>query len=245
MECLYLPQLDQNATELRFDGDQVRHLRVLRIRPGQHVYVSNGQGLRAIATVVALDRTSARVVVESVEKEPGELPHSLTVAFGLLSAHDRIEWLAEKCTELGVQRLVPLRTQYAQVSHLPRRERLVAKMIAALKQSQRSVLPCIDEPTTIEELLKRTDTIPIVCAPDGKAPSVPSDNCTIIVGPEGGFSNSERALLKERSVEHWSLGGLRLRSETAAIAAVSLVVASWRSYMSPRNERMRERTRGM
>ncbi len=229
MECFYAPELEAQTKTVSLDAEQIRHVHVLRYAVGDRIYISNGRGVRAVAVIAALNRTSAELRVEQVELLPGELPHRLTVAVGVLAASDRMEWLLEKCTELGVHSIVPVQYDRTERSRLHRPERLHAKMLAALKQSQRSLLPTLTQPIRLEELPQVTSGVIVVCDPAGKSPVVPNSDCTIVVGPEGGFSPREEAILRQWEHRRWSLGGLRLRSETAIIAAVSVVTAAWRA----------------
>ncbi len=229
MECFYAPELEAQSKTISLDAEQVRHVHVLRYAVGDRLYVSNGRGIRAVAVITALNRTSVELKVEQIELQPGELPHRLTVAVGVLAATDRMEWLLEKCTELGVHSIVPVQYDRTERSRLHRPERLHAKMLAALKQSQRSIMPTLAQPIGLEALLQETSGVIIVCDPAGKSPDVPDGDCTIVVGPEGGFSPREEVLLRQWEHQRWSLGGLRLRSETAVIAAVSVVAAAWRA----------------
>lgn len=231
MECFFDPTLESNSRELSLDGDELHHLHVLRVKKGDRFLVSNGRGLRALVRLISFDHAHAHCIVEHLEWMPGELPFRLTLAVGILLARDRFEWLVEKCTELGVARIIPIIGDYSQKGDILRIDRLYTKAVAALKQSQRSVLPSIEEPQRIEELLEATQDTVVVCVPDGRAPSVPRCDLTIVVGPEGGFSPRELECLAAGNIEAWSLGRLRLRSETAAIAATSIVGAAWRSYI--------------
>lgn len=226
MECLYVPQLDDDSRIIEISGDELHHLRVLRCRSGDMLLLSNGRGLRAVGRILSLDRKTASVAIENLQRFPGELPYRLTIAFGLLASLERIEWLIEKCTELGVHHITPLILERCQIVRLRRRERIVAKMIAAMKQAQRSVLLQLEDPITLEELLTTQSTL-IACMPGGEPPCIPLNDCTLIVGTEGGFSPKEERLLAAHGVQRWSLGELRLRTETAAVVAASIIRDKW------------------
>ncbi|MCS7302648.1 MAG: RsmE family RNA methyltransferase [Bacteroidota bacterium] len=245
MECLYVPTLDGTEEVVIIEDNEYRHLRALRARIGEFFYLSNGRGIRAQGKLIAMEKSTARMVIQRVEYLPGELHRRLTIAVGLIASRERMEWLVEKCTEVGVHKIIPLVTERTEVSTLQRRERLLAKMVAALKQAQRSVLPILCEPMSISELLTTVDgTNIVVCDADGTVPCIDDNNYTIVVGAEGGFSPKELALFEKLNVQRWSLGKLRLRTETAAIAAASMVAIHLHSYMSPLSDRMRERAEG-
>jgi 16S rRNA (uracil1498-N3)-methyltransferase len=244
MECFYVPSLEEGALHVVLEHDEMHHLRVLRCRIGDRVMLTSGRGLRATGHITSVDRHHALVSIETIEHYPGELPYELTIAVGILSAHERMEWLVEKCTELGVCRIQPVQTELAELRHLRRPERLHAKMIAALKQSQRSVLPTLADPVPLGDVIARASGVVVVCDPAGDAPIPPMAPCTIIVGPEGGFSRSEQQLLDRAGCVRWSLGRLRLRSETAAIAAASIIATQWSANYAPRSDRTINRARG-
>jgi 16S rRNA (uracil1498-N3)-methyltransferase len=231
MECLYVPTLEHDSREILIEGDELRHLRVLRCREGDTLYASNGRGLRALIRLHHIESQYARATVEAIENAPGELPYRLTLAIGMLAARARFEWLVEKSTELGVARIVPLVLDRSENIHSFRRERWHAKAIAALKQARRSVLPAIEMPQRLEDFLATCTATLIVCTPDGNAPSLEPGDLAIVIGPEGGFSPREEHILASVGVRKWSLGSLRLRSETAALVAASFVRIAWSTHI--------------
>lgn len=231
MECLYVPTLECDSREILIEGDQFRHLRVLRCREGDSLYASNGRGLRAVVSLRKIETRCARATIEAIEFAPGEMPYHLILACGVLAGRERFEWLVEKCTELGVARIVPLFLDRTENTHSFRLERLRAKAIAALKQSRRSVLPSIETPLRLEDFLATCTTSLIVCDPEGSAPSVEPGDLAILIGSEGGFSSREEQLLAAYGARKWSFGSLRLRSETAALAAASVVHVAWSRHI--------------
>ncbi|MCX7930374.1 MAG: 16S rRNA (uracil(1498)-N(3))-methyltransferase [Chlorobi bacterium] len=224
MECLYVPDFDSHSTLVTIDGDAFKHLRALRCNSGEHILLSNGKGIRARGVVSSISRDAAHIAIKEIQCRPDELPCHVTVAVGILSSDDRIEWLVEKCTELGVHRIIPLQLDRCQRHQLRRPDRLEKKAIAALEQSQRSTLPEISQPITLETLLRSTRGTVIACDPRGSVPNRVAHECTIVVGPEGGFSEHEETLLAQYSCVRWSLGPHRLRTETAALSATAIAI---------------------
>lgn len=232
MECLYVPALDISTHEILLDGAELHHLHVLRCRPGENIYVVNGKGLRARCILSAISRVEARLVVIAHEFFPGELPSRLTVGIGIPANRERLEWLVEKCVELGVTQIVLVSLDRCQRSALVRVDRLKAKMIAALKQAQRSVLPTLDYADNMEEfLLYVKDSFLVICDAQGNSPALPIGDTAIMIGPEGGFSEREYSLLTTIGVRMWRLAPFRLRTETAVVTAVSVVVHKWLSQV--------------
>lgn len=93
------------------------------------------------------------------------------------------------------------------------------------------MLPVIEMPQRLEDFLATSAASLIVCAPDGKAPSFEPGDLAIVIGSEGGFSPREERILASFGARKWSLGSLRLRSETAALVAASVVRVAWSAHI--------------
>lgn len=218
------------------DGDRHHLQRVLRVRAGEPVSVSDGRG-----SVLPCRLTAAGELV--ADGEPGFRPRSqppVTIAFAPVKG-DRPEWAVQKLTELGADRIVALSCERSVVrwdgeraaSHLDRWRRVARE---AAMQSRRAWLPDIDDhPRPPAALVEpgagtpiRAGATPAVPEPgsggvvraDRGAPALAPGVHTVLVGPEGGWSPAERALLPAAG-----LGPTVLRTETAAVAAAVLVCA--------------------
>jgi 16S rRNA (uracil1498-N3)-methyltransferase len=200
------------------DDPDAHHLeRVLRLRAGEAVTVSDGRGRwRAcrFATGAALQ------VDGSVVVEPEPAP-SLTIAFALVKG-ERPEWVVQKLTEVGVDRVVPfvaersvVRWDDAKAARNHERLRQIAR--EAAMQSRRVWLPSVEPVTTFSDLASRPGAA--IAERGGGAPSL--DHPTVLIGPEGGWSDTERA----RGLASVGLGAAVLRAETAAVAAGVLLTA--------------------
>jgi 16S rRNA (uracil1498-N3)-methyltransferase len=142
---------------------------------------------------------------------------------------DRFRWLVEKATELGVTRLIPISTERSVVSPgQSKLHKLEQTVIAACKQSGRNWLLPIDELRTLPEALQKLPATEQLLAAHPKGQDLaewtsnPECGCTVIVGPEGGFTDEECTLLLSANARVVSLGETILRTETAAIA-----LAAW------------------
>ncbi len=228
--ALFFPSRVDPGELVTLDTDESRHARALRLRPGDTVQLLDGAGGRAFGTLLQGDRGGFPVRIrESVleEEDPGAY---IGLAVGLLSDKNRMEWLIEKSVELGVREIQPLQSERAEGFFKKDRAGRVA--IAALKQSQRTRLPCIGDPVGWDGLAgvaARYDWV-LLCHEGADPDSDPAtilepvgerDRVLIVVGPEGGFSEEEvdRAG-KEFDARIVSLGPTRLRAETAAIAVL-------------------------
>jgi 16S rRNA (uracil1498-N3)-methyltransferase len=191
-------------------GDDHHLRRVLRVRPGEFVSVSDGAGAWRWCEVHG--DGSLRPVGE-VATEPR--PSPITVAFALVKG-DRPEWIVQKLTELGIDRIVPFESARTMVRwrggkeahHLARLERVARE---ASMQSRRVHLPEIATVRVAAEILAEPEMC--IAEPGGEAPT--SAISALAIGPEGGFAPEELALSSRRV----SLPGGVLRTETAAIAA--------------------------
>jgi 16S rRNA (uracil1498-N3)-methyltransferase len=211
-------------------GNHARHLsQVLRAQVGQEFDISTGKEVRrGRISMVAPDRVEfdlGEVVAHSAEG-------AITVALSIFK-FDRMEWAIEKCTELGVARIIPVIAGRAE-SHLAtaavrrvERWRRIAQQAA--EQSRRISPPEISAPVKFDELVGMTADARIVLAETEEElllkDAVRLDAGTVLLafGPEGGWKPQELAAFREAGWTAASLGDTILRAETAAIAAVAIV----------------------
>lgn len=224
MECLFAPDLTAGTVTVRLAGDEARHARALRLRSGDAIFLSGGQGLAARAVVDTAARDELTVSVTEFLPEYGEPARRIVLALGILDSRERMEFALEKAVELGISDFVPLQTRYSQHSRTST-ERMRSKALAAMKQAKRARLPRVHDALTPEQFLALfcTDATVVLADENGQS-TLPSDgDLCIIVGPEGGLAEEELALV--RSLPHCvavRLAGRRLRAETAAVLAVGL-----------------------
>src|SRR5579864_7458911 len=217
-------------------GDHADHLiRVLRARVGQEFDIATGVVVRR-GRIVSIAATR-------VEFELGEaVPAASTVNVTLLLAifkFDRLEWAIEKCTELGVSRIVPViarRTDaHLAAASAKRVERWRRIARQAAEQSRRSLPPEIPAPIKLPEAAGLAGNLRIVFAeseqqtslPDVLASRPPATEAEVLlsVGPEGGWTEEELNLFQKSGWLSASLGSTVLRAETAAIAATAITIS--------------------
>lgn len=211
--------------------DESRHARkVLRVQAGDAITVVDGQGGTYLVEVTDAGRAVSGRAVEKTLDE-GEPSVGLHVALGTLHQPARWETFLEKAVELGCTRITPLMTERTQSSRLKMR-RLEHIVVSALKQSGRSRLPVLDEPMALEDVLVQGQANRIICheaTPDARRldevmGSLKGDGgMSVLIGPEGGFSDDEVALANGNGWETVWLGPRRLRAETAAMAVAAAV----------------------
>jgi len=211
-------------------------VQVMRMKPGDPVRLFDDQTGEWLARMADPDKRRAVVTIESRTLPRESVPDLWLCAAPLKKG--RIDWLAEKACELGVARLIPTITQRTIVDR-PKHDRLRAHMIEAAEQCGRTALPELAEPVTLARLIKDwpAGRALIFADEEGGAPFTEvAAQCpapaAILIGPEGGFTDAERALIaavpEARAV---SLGPRILRADTAAAAAVSLwqaMAGDWR-----------------
>jgi 16S rRNA (uracil1498-N3)-methyltransferase len=232
MDYFYTPPQHIASDSLTIEGDEFSHLtHVMRKDAGDHIRVVDGIGHAFDCTLVARENHVARCTIRQRHRHLHEPENDVTLAVGLLKNSASFDFLVEKSTELGVNRIVPLITERTIPRHA-RVERWQKLALAAMKQSGRCVLPAVVQPARFDEFVRSAQAalrvIPheLVDAPafgdlvrTERAVSV-----TICIGPEGGFTESEVADAREQGFRAATLGRRRLRTETAAVVAVALAI---------------------
>jgi 16S rRNA (uracil1498-N3)-methyltransferase len=224
---------------LRIDGPQAHYLlAVMRAKPGDAVKLfddATGEWLGVVASVGKRDLT-LDVTERLREREP--VPDLWLCAAPLKKG--RIDWVAEKACELGVARLKPVTTRRAVVDRL-NLDRLRAHMIEAAEQCGRTALPALDAPVTLPALLRDW---PVERAlffadeqggtPVAEAMRARPGAAAVLIGPEGGFDDAERAAIRALpQAVPIALGPRILRADTAAAAAVAVWMATAGDWVSP------------
>jgi 16S rRNA (uracil1498-N3)-methyltransferase len=225
-----------DGDRVRFDAAQTRHLaRVLRLRPGAIVAATDGAGRTLAVRLDRLDPAGASGTVLGPAGAAAESPCAITLAAGILRA-ERMRWLVEKATELGVARIVPtlsarglVRPGPGRADHGVDRWERVAR--EAVKQCGRATVPAVGSPRLLDAVLAEAP------AHDGawlfwEAGGVPISTAAaelgaprtllVLVGPEGGFAPDEVVRAEAQGVRLVGAGPRTLRAESAAVVAVAL-----------------------
>ena len=217
------------------DPAQANYLgNVLRLKEGAELLAFDGGSGEWLGRITEGGKKRMTLVIQRRTREPEAIP-DVWLAFAPVK-RAQTDWLVEKATELGVARLIPVMTQRTVVERV-KLERLEAISIEAAEQCGRTRLPGISEPLTLKQLLGTRDVVRRLYFADeggGEPPAGAFEPgaALILTGPEGGFTDEERAAI--RAVENAvpiSLGRRILRAETAALASLSTYMAlagDWR-----------------
>jgi 16S rRNA (uracil1498-N3)-methyltransferase len=227
---LFLPREKLSSEQIIINGKDARYLSsVLRVRPGEPITIFDGQGNRYICNISEIHKKE--VLVEKIKKEiySTESPVSIVLAQGIPKG-DKMDFIVQKSTELGVKKIIPLITERSQVRYTAKGERWRKIAVSASQQSGREKIPDVDESLSIKEFLSRNQK-GIIFSEEEKKQSLKkalkdfekSPTITLLIGTEGGFSHNELALAIDSGFISASLGPRIFRTETAAIAAVSII----------------------
>ncbi len=235
MECLFASELEpgEDVYELT-EPAELRHLRALRLRPGESIALTNGRGTLVLAEFCGENPERSAAVFRILrELPPNELPAPVGIALGILHERERLEFAVEKAVELGVREISLLRTRYTQPVTV-RLARLEAKIRAAVKQAHRAWCPRLRGPMALEELFRDFAYQQfVVCDIRGDLPEpLPRVPTLFLVGPEGGWAAEEMELFRQPGGRFWRLSPGRLRSETAVVVALALLLTGWEALSS-------------
>ena len=239
---LYVQDMLADGAPLRLGGEQSHYLaHVLRLSAGSGVLVFNGRDGEWLATIVGVDKKGVTLrLVEPTRPQPAPAI-DLHLCFAPLK-QARLDYMVQKAVEMGASALCPILTRHTQVARVNPR-RLHANAVEAAEQCGVLIVPEIAPEIRLDALLAGWEQgrVPIFCDEDaplgdplaalaGVAPSAP---LAVLIGPEGGFSATERAAIAALpGCVALSLGPRILRADTAAVAALALVQAKlgdWRA----------------
>ncbi len=211
---------------LRLEGPRAHYLaHVLRLGVGDELRPFNARDGEWSARITATARHSVEIETAAQVRSP--VPEPGPVLCFAPIRQSRLDWLVEKAVELGVERLVPVLTRFTIVK-LGRPDRLAAIAVEAAEQCGRLTVPPIEPAAPFDDWLRRlTPATPLLFADEKGGPSLVEalaarDGNAILIGPEGGFADEERAALRAHpAVRPVGLGPRVLRAETAAVAALA------------------------
>jgi len=245
MPRFYCAQALQTGASIELSDTTARHVQVLRMQPSQTITLFNGAGGEFEAVIEHMGRQNVRVLVgahNAIEREASRQVHLAVV----MPANDRMDWLVEKATELGVRRITPLISQHS-VLRL-QGERVEKKLahwqavaISACEQCGRNTLPQIEALQNLSTWLQSDWVAHLQNTQDAHSaiqaavlslhPSTQglsewatknqSTSWLLLSGPEGGLNDEEDALARAKGFAAVNLGDRVLRAETAALAALA------------------------
>ena len=230
MQLFYNPDIDETTETFSFDKEESRHIiKVLRKKDSDILHVTNGLGLLFETQITLASDNKCIVQVLSIKKTD-EPKFRLHLAVAPTKMNDRFEWFLEKATEIGIQEITPIICDRSErkVINLERFEKII---LSAMKQSNETYLPKLNEAISFKEFIKqKNEGLQLIahCEETDKKSLKdilkPNQSVTMLIGPEGDFSEKEIALALENNYQPVTLGNTRLRTETAAIVACHSVV---------------------
>ncbi|OMQ11621.1 16S rRNA (uracil(1498)-N(3))-methyltransferase [[Flexibacter] sp. ATCC 35103] len=230
MQLFYNPDIDESTESFTFDKEESRHIiKVLRKKDSDILHVTNGFGLLFETEITLASDNKCIVQVLSIKKSPEPKFH-LHLAVAPTKMNDRFEWFLEKATEIGIQEITPIICDRSErkVINAERFEKII---LSAMKQSNETYLPKLNEAISFKEFVKQQNKgLQLIahCEETDKKSLKdilkPNESVTMLIGPEGDFSEKEIALALENNYQPVTLGNTRLRTETAAIVACHSVV---------------------
>ena len=231
---LYVREPLGDGVQIALDGSQANYLgNVLRLGPEAELLVFDGRSGEWLARISQAAKKRMTLTVERKTRAPETVP-DVWLAFAPVK-RAQTDWLVEKATELGAARMIPVMTQRT-IAERVRLDRLESIAIEAAEQCGRTRLPQIVEPMLLRRFVDELDAGRRLYFADESggeplAATFREGPAAILVGPEGGFTDDERAFVRASGASAISLGPRILRAETAALAALSAYMAlagDWR-----------------
>ena len=222
-------------------GPDVNHIKnVLRMRQGEEIIICNGQGKDCYCIINRVSESEIIAKIQSIQATEAELKTKITLFQGL-PKKDKMELIIQKATELGVHEIVPVMTKRVVVKLEDKKkeekklERWQAIAEGAAKQSGRGIIPKIQRVISYQEALKNASTMGIGIIPYENAMGMQAtkeimnglsqfNTIGVLIGPEGGFEESEIEAAKANHIHPITLGKRILRTETAGLAVLAMMV---------------------
>lgn len=217
-----------------FEQEETRHLTVLRKQIGDKLNFTDGKGSFFEGYITTIDKRTSSVAITNEIKNYGQLPYHLHLAIAPTKNIDRIEWLLEKATEIGISEITPLLCQNNERDKI-RLDRLEGILLSAMKQSLQCFLPKLNPLTKFNDFIKNnqkaiSQNFIAYCNDESLSHFSYLDLKTespilVAIGPEGDFSKNEINLALQSDFQGISLGNNRLRTETAGLFVTSIVAS--------------------
>lgn len=229
MNLFYCEQIPENAVPplaVILDEEESRHAqKVLRLQPGDEIWITSGRGYHYRGQITGMKGKNLEVwLTEALNLYNFSRPR-LHLAISPLKNPDRLEWLVEKATEMGVFRITLMLTRRTEKLRV-NLERLKRLSVAALKQSLGAWMPLLEGPVKFNELLASAQEVEKYIAwCEGENPLLWEQlsglkDAVILIGPEGDFTPEEAMEAQQHGFQSVSLGQHRLRTETAGLVSI-------------------------
>lgn len=238
MPRFFCPQPLSIGAQVALPEHVAHHVHVLRLEAGAHLTLFNGEGGEYTATLCTIDKKRATAEVKAFTAREVELPFSITLAQALPEA-SKMDWIIEKAVELGAAGIQPLAAQRCVVKlsaerAVKRQAHWQGIIVAASEQCGRNRLAHLADPANFNAWIAQQDLHRrILLSPRGGqsladwARHHPAQPVTLMVGPEGGFTEQEEDAAQAHGALCLSMGARVLRTETAGLSALSVLSAAW------------------
>ena len=225
MQLFYAPEI--LSGKILFDKEESNHcLKVLRKQIGDVLHVTDGKGSLVRAEIISVVGKRCSLNLIEILKNENQHSNEIILAVAFPKNNSRSDWLIEKAVELGVTSIIPLSTFHSERKRF-NIERAKKIVMAAMKQSLHLIKPKIREPQSFSRFISEISDSSELLLADAHASNslkqvqLNSRAITILIGPEGDFSNQEKKELIDLGCQSFHLGEFRLRTETAAITALA------------------------
>ena len=223
MQIFYTPDI---AVHPELPEEEAAHcIRVLRLAEGDEILLTDGKGSFYKAAISRAHPKHCEVKILESRRQPALWDFNLHIAVAPTKNMDRMEWFAEKATEIGIDAITCLNCRFSERKEI-KPARLEKILVSAMKQSQKATLPELTGMTDFRTFINQPfeGRRFIAHCEEGEKPLLkqiyrPGENALVLIGPEGDFSPEEIALALKQGFEPISLGKSRLRTETAALVA--------------------------
>lgn len=235
--------VDTSSGRIMITGEDVKHIRsVLRSMPGDALELSDGVGVDYDVTIEAVEKDNITTKIVCAKPNKTEPPVHITLFQGIPKA-DKMEYIIQKCIELGVKRIVPVLTARTVVKFDNARDAAVKTTrwrriaLEAAKQCDRGIVPVVEEPVRFDEALKLAEGCDLRLLPyeeeaagnlrqqlSKQGQSEGAQRLAIFIGSEGGFAAAEVQKAVEGGFKSVTLGPRILRTETAGIAVMAIIM---------------------
>lgn len=238
MARFYCPQALAIGATIDLPEHLAHHVQVLRMRPGENLTLFNGQGGAYTATLTTVEKKRAAAAIKTFSPDETELPYAVELAQALPEAA-KMDWIIEKAIELGAAAIQPLAAQRCVVKLSPERaEKKLSHwqgiIVAAAEQCGRNRLAHLANPAAFGDWIEQTNLhVRIMLTPRATqslghwARHHPPQAVSLLIGPEGGFTEQEEKAASAHGVLMLSMGQRVLRTETAGMAAMAVLNAAW------------------
>jgi 16S rRNA (uracil1498-N3)-methyltransferase len=225
----YEPSIQESNQPFVLSESTSKHcVQVLRMREYAPIHLTDGKGKLFKAKIISADKHKSIALIEQTSYTEAN-PNKISIGISLLKNADRLEWMFEKITEIGITEIFPLICKRTEQQRF-KTDRMQQILVSAMLQSQQCWLPRLHEPITFDKLIPQSNhqqKIIAHCEEDKKTllTDLPkSSDSLILIGPEGDFTNEEISIALDANFIPVSLGNTRLRTETAGLVSITLLV---------------------